>query len=199
MKHAIIVAHPKADSLNCAIAAAYADAIAGLGHTSVTRDLYRMGFDPCLRAAEIPGPEGARFGEDVLAERQVLGDCEVFAFVYPLWFNAPPAILKGYIDRVFSYGFGYEAAMHGTDPLLNGRRLISFTTSGAPEAWVRDTGALAALSTLFDAHLAATCGLTILDHVHIGEIAPGITAEAAEQILEVVRDAARRAFEGLSG
>lgn len=195
MKHAVVVAHPNPDSLTCAIGRTYGEAVEALGHTATIRDLYRMGFDPCLKASEIPGAAGARFGDDVAAERKVLSDCDVFAFVYPLWFNAPPAILKGYVDRVFSLGFGYEPALHGTDPLLTGRRLISFTTSGAPEAWVRDTGAMGALTTLFDAHVASVCGLTLIDHVHTGGIVPGITREAVEQILETVRAAVRRCFE----
>lgn len=194
MKHAIVVAHPNADSLTCAIARTYAEEVASLGHQSVMRDLYRIGFDPCLKASEIPGPAGARFGDDVAAERKALSDCDVFAFIYPLWFNAPPAILKGYVDRVFSLGFGYEPALHGTDPLLTGRSLVSFTTSGAPEAWVRDTGALNALTAIFDSHVAAVCGLTLIEHIHTGGIVPGITAEAVGQILQDVRGGVRRCF-----
>jgi NAD(P)H dehydrogenase (quinone) len=194
MKHAVVVAHPSRESLTSAIGRAYAQGVETLGHTAIIRDLYAMGFDPCLKAEEIPGPAGARFGEDVIAERKALSDCQVFAFVYPLWFNAPPAILKGYVDRVFSLGFGYEPALHGTDPLLMGRRLISFTTSGAPEAWVRDTGALNALTTLFDAHVSQVCGLTLVDHIHTGGIVPGITPEAVAQILDGVRADAKRAF-----
>ena len=194
MKHAVIVAHPRAESLTCAIARTYAEAAQALGQTAVVRDLYRMGFDPRLQAEEIPGPAGARFSDDVAAERKVLADCDVFAFVYPLWFNAPPAMIKGYVDRVFSMGFGYEPALHGTDPLLTGRKLISLTTSGAPEQWVRDTGAMTALTTLFDSHVAAVCGLTVVDHVHMGGIVPGLTPEAVEQVLETVRNAVRRCF-----
>jgi NAD(P)H dehydrogenase (quinone) len=194
MKHAIVVAHPNPESLTRAIARAYAEEIEALGHAAVTRDLYRMGFDPCLKASEIPGASGARFGDDVVAERKMLADCDVFAFVYPLWFNAPPAILKGYVDRVFSLGFGYEPALHGTDPLLTGRHLISFTTSGAPEAWVRDTGALNALTAVFDSHVAAVCGMTLVEHIHTGGIVPGITKEAVGQILQDVRGAVRRCF-----
>lgn len=194
MKHAVVVAHPNPQSLTCAIGRTYAEALRELGHETIERDLYGIGFDPCLKASEVPGPTGARFGDDIVAERKALADCEVFAFVYPLWFNAPPAILKGYVDRVFSMGFGYEPTPHGADPLLIGRKLISFTTSGAPEAWVRDTGAMNALRALFDAHLAAVCGLTIADHVHTGGIVPGISPEAVEQVLEHVRDAARQHF-----
>ena len=130
MKHAVILAHPALKSLNAAIARTYADAVEGLGHEVIVRDLYRMRFDPCLSAAEIPGPKAPVFRKDVVGERARLADVDVFAFVYPLWFNAPPAILKGYVDRVFSMGFGFTPGFGGTEPALTGRRLISFTTSG---------------------------------------------------------------------
>jgi NAD(P)H dehydrogenase (quinone) len=194
MKHAVIFAHPNPDSLTAAVAKTYAKTVRSLGHEVVERDLYGISFDPCLKAGEIPGPGAPQFAPEVVAERRTLADCDVFALVYPLWFNAPPAILKGYVDRVFSMGFGYEAAMLGTDPLLAGRKLISFTTSGAPVSWFRDTGGLGALMALFDAHLASVCGLSILDHVHTGGVAPGITADAVETILERVRAATRDQF-----
>jgi NAD(P)H dehydrogenase (quinone) len=196
MKHAVIIAHPKAASLTCAAAAAYAEAARGLGHEVIVRDLYRMGFDPCLKAGEVPTDEGARFEPDVLAERATLSDVDVFCFVYPLWFNAPPAILKGYLDRVFSMGFGFGPALGGTEPLLDGKRLISFSFSGAPEQWVRDTGAFQALTTLFDRHVAAVCGLQILDHVHTGGVVPDMTGEAVEDVLARVRTAVQASFGG---
>ena len=56
----------------------------------------------------------------MIAERGVLAEADVFAFVYPLWFNAQPAILKGYVDRVFSLGFGFAPGAGGTEPLLAG-------------------------------------------------------------------------------
>jgi len=195
MKHAVVIAHPKAESLTCAAAAAYAEAARALGHEVIVRDLYRMGFDPCLKASEIPTETGARFEPDVVAERAALADVDVFCFVYPLWFNAPPAILKGYLDRVFSMGFGFGPALGGTEPLLDGKKLISFSFSGAPEEWVRDTGAFQALTTLLDRHVAGVCGLQILDHVHTGGIVPQMGEEAAGAVLEKVREAVRKSFE----
>lgn len=194
MRHAVIVAHPRRKSLTCAIAKVYAETVQALGQTAIERDLYRMGFDPCLRADEVPGPEGVSFAEDVLREREVIDSAEVFAFVYPLWFNAPPAILKGYVDRVFSMYYGYEPALGETNPLLDGKKLISFTTSGAPETWVRDTGAMTALMANFDCHLTAMTGLSLVDHVHIGGVVPGMTEEAVAAILERVRAATNHAF-----
>jgi NAD(P)H dehydrogenase (quinone) len=194
MKHAVIIAHPNPKSLAGAVGKAYADAVAALGHAVIVRDLYRMGFDPCLKADEIPRPSGYRFGADVVAEREQLVDVDVFAFVYPFWFNAPPAILKGYVDRVFSMGFGYAPGVGGTEPLLDGKKLISFSSSGAPETWVRETGALQALMALFDRHLADMCGLRLLDHVHVGGIVSDITSEAFADVLEGVRDAVKVQF-----
>lgn len=194
MKHAIIVAHPRQDSLTGAVARTYADALRGFGEEVLLRDLYALGFDPCLKAAEIPGPKGYEAAPDVAAERELLSEVQAFTFVYPLWFNAPPAILKGYVDRVFSMGFGYLPGFGGTEPGLGGRQLISFTSSGAPDAWVASTGALDALRQVFDSHIAAVCGLTVIDHIHFGGMVPGVTEEAFDDTLEAVRAAARRHF-----
>ena len=194
MKHAVIVAHPNSASLTTSAAQAYADTIRTLGQAVVVRDLYWLNFDPRLKASEVPGPNGCTFGKDVEDERALLADADVFAFFYPLWFNAAPAILKGYVDRVFSLGFGYETVPGGTEPLLDGKKLISFSFSGAPERWVRDTGAMAALETLFDRHLAHMTGLSVVDHVHFGGITPGITEEAAIDVLAAVRRAAGEHF-----
>jgi NAD(P)H dehydrogenase (quinone) len=186
MKHAVIVAHPNARSLSRSIAGAYAASVGALGQQVVLRDLYGMGFDPCLKAYEIPRSAEVQFAPDVVAERRLLADVDVFALVYPFWFNAPPAILKGYIDRVFSMGFGFEPGRGGTEPLLDGKKLISFSLSGAPEHWVRDTGAMQALMTLFDRHLCAMCGLQLVDHVHTGGIVDNMTQEAVDEVLASV-------------
>jgi NAD(P)H dehydrogenase (quinone) len=194
MKHAVILAHPAVESLNRAIANAYVDAVRGVGHEVELRDLYAMDFDPCLKASEIPGPATPEFAPDVVAERRRLADVDVFAFVYPFWFNAPPAILKGYVDRVFSMGFGFSPVFGGTEPQLQGKGLISFTTSGAPDRWVSQTGALGDLMKLFDAHLAAVTGLKVIDHAHFGGMVTGVTPEAVAEVLHGVKQAVRRHF-----
>ena len=194
MKHAIILAHPSHNSLNAAIAEAYREAVERLGDEVIVRDLYAMRFNPCLRASEIPGPRKPVFGVEVRRERALLADVDVFAFVYPLWFNAPPAMLKGYVDRVFGMGFGFKPDVGGTRPALTGRQLISFTTSGAPDFWVRDTGALSDLMRLFDAHLGGTCGLKVVDHAHFGGIVSDLTQEAVDEVLAKVRTTATAHF-----
>jgi NAD(P)H dehydrogenase (quinone) len=194
VKHALIIAHPNPESFTHSTARAYGAVVRAQGHEVLERDLYAMGFDPCLKLEEVPGATGYRIAPDAAAERAVLADVDVFAFFYPWWFNAPPAILKGYVDRIFSTGFGYEPVFGGTEPMLSGRKMISFSTSGAPDRWVRETGALNALMLLFDRHLAGVCGLSVVDHIHTGSIAPNLTQESADEILDGVREAVARHF-----
>lgn len=194
MQHVLIVAHPNPRSFVASMAMAYGEAAESLGHKTVMRDLYGMGFDPCMKADELPTAPGYAPRGDVVGERMILRDTDVFALFYPFWLNAPPAMLKGYLDRVFGMGFAYGKGTGGNTPLLDGRRLISFTSSGAPSEWVAETGALKAVRTLCDEHVAAVCGLRVVDHVHFGGIVPGIRTDVVAKHLEEVRATVRKRF-----
>ncbi len=191
MKHAVIFAHPVPQSFTGSVASAYAKAVGGLGHSVVVRDLYGIGFDPCLKARELPFASDFQIAPDIAQERDLLKDCDVFALFYPLWLNTLPAILKGYLERVFGFGFAYGAGGQSCNPLLNDRKLISFTSSGAPAAWVKRTGAW---QTQFDDYFAELCGLSVLDHVHIGAVTPGASAYFIQARLEEVANVVNTHF-----
>ena len=198
MKHAVILAHPSESSFASTIANTWCTAARSAGHAVELRDLYRIGFDPCLRDTEIPRPTGFAAGEDVQAERKIIDDADVFVFVYPLWFYAPPAIMKGYVDRVFGMGFGYGPQQHGGNrQLLDGRKMLSFTSSGAPSFWVEENGDMAAIRRLFDTHLASVCGMQVLDHVHFGGVVPDLRKDAVELHQASVRDTFAKHFHAL--
>jgi len=194
MKHAVILAHPKSSSFCASIARTCVETLDALGHQAELHDLYGMGFDPRLKAEELPSDQGFRPGPDVAAERARLADVDSFIFVYPFWFNAPPAMLKGYVDRVFGLKFGYAPGFGGTQPLLGGRTLMSFSTSGAPDEWVDATGALKTLIGGFDMHLAGVCGLKVIDHIHLGGVVSNLQEEPAQDMLDHVRARLRSAF-----
>jgi len=187
MKHAVILAHPNKESYVASLAAAYREAGLARKHEVIFRDLYQMHFDPCLPESELPWSKHFALRDDVIAEREVLKDAGAFAFFYPIWLNAPPAILKGYMERVFGMGFAYRREGAGNVPLLTGRKFISFSASGAPMEWVVQSGAWSAMRNLFDAHFASVCGLEVLEHVHFGGIVPGIRADSVERDMETVR------------
>jgi len=194
MKHAIIAAHPKLESFTLTMAKAWAEAAEKNGDEVVFRDLYRETFDPCLKEDEIAWFPGFKTHDDVAKERALLADVDGFAMFYPLWLNAPPAILKGYLDRVFGIGFAYKRGRAGNEPLLTGRKLISFTSTGAPTEWVIQTGAWQAVRTLFDSHFASVCGLDVVDHVHFGGIVPGVRTDVIGRHAESVRASLAKHF-----
>jgi NAD(P)H dehydrogenase (quinone) len=194
MRQAVIMAHPSGRSFNAAVARAYAEELRSMGHEPVSRNLYALDFDPRLRARELPWADDFQPGSDIIAERDLLETVSVFVLVYPLWFNAPPAMMKGYVERVFGIGFGYGRAGGASEPRLRGRTLMSFTTSGAPETWAEQTGALPGLRHAFDDYLAEVCGLTVLEHRHFGGVVPGLRPDAARAMLDEVRAIAARRF-----
>ena len=175
------------------MAQTYADAVVALGHEVLVRDLYAMGFDPRLQASEIPGPEGAIPPPEIVNERAMLKDIDVFVFFYPIWFGSPPAMLKGYVERVFGLGFGYQTIKAGGGgPLLTGRKMISFTSTGSENTWLVDSGSWSAVRKIFDQRLADACGLEAMDHVNFGgvdfDMDPARINEAVAQVRTLVAD-----------
>lgn len=190
---AVIVAHPRRRSFTVSMAEAFAATARIAGAEVTVRDLYRLRFDPRLRAEEMPDHLGATVRPDVTRERHAIADAEVFAFFYPLWFNATPAMMKGYIDRVFGMDFGYTARHHGgNQPLLGGRKMVTFTSSGAPQDWVERSGAWAAMQKHFDEHFAAMTGMEIIGHHNFGSAGGAMRKDVIDQHRAEVTRRARR-------
>lgn len=198
MKQVLIVAHPRVHSFTMAMAEAYDAAARGEGAEVDLRDLYRMDFDPLLHPGEMPDHDGFAPRADVVSERSAIGDADVFVFFYPLWFNAPPAMLKGYVERVFGMGFGYSSfGRDGNRPLLGGRKLASFTSSGAPQHWVERSGAWDAMRKHFDDHFAAVTGLEVIGHYNIGGVHGELREDVVERHAASVADQARQIMRAL--
>jgi NAD(P)H dehydrogenase (quinone) len=102
MKISIILAHPKAGSLNHAIAAKAQAVLKENGHAVNLRDLYAEGFDPVMPEAEI-APSGG-IPPQIEAHCREIAAAEGIIVVHPNWWGQPPAILKGWVDRVLRAG-----------------------------------------------------------------------------------------------
>lgn len=186
--HAIIICHPAEKSFAHSVAGRYQQIVQKHGHRCVTRDLYRRGFNPVLSNRERLGdPE-----QDVLDELASLQGTDVFVLIYPIWFGAPPAMLKGYIDRVF--GAGRILGSTGEDDaqsILAGKRLISFTSSGSMRAWLEEKGVLSSMRNLYDKYLADVFGLAAAHRYHFDGVAEGMPARDVRSNLLAVETAAR--------
>ena len=105
-KVTVILAHPDPESFNHAIAAAAVDALSAVGHDVRLHDLYAEGFDPIMSASEIP--QEAALPGAIATHCEEIAAADGIVVVHPNWWGQPPAILKGWIDRVLRPGVAYR-------------------------------------------------------------------------------------------
>lgn len=102
----VILGNPDPGSLNHAIAHAVRDDLRSVGHEVVFHDLCEEGFPPLLTSEEIP--ESAAIHPVLEAHCEELASADGIVIVHPNWWGQPPAILKGWVDRVFRPGVAYR-------------------------------------------------------------------------------------------
>lgn len=195
MQHLIVVAHPLEDSITMKLARAYALELQRLGHVQRTHDLYRMHFNPALGAHELePMSIGRAADADVALAQRDLSAADTLTVIYPLWWASMPAMMKGYIDRVFARGFAYEARSGATRGLMDGKQCVLITLSGAPMSMLLGNGEWQAVQTLQDAHIFRSSGFKLLDHLHFDEVEPPNSDAIIHSYTERVRSCARQHF-----
>ena len=192
-RHAVILCHPDPTSFNHSIAEAYCAVVRASGQEVILRDLYAPGFDPVLKAAERPTAADFVLSPDVRQELKAIGGSAVFVLIYPIWFGTPPAMLKGYLERVLGSGVTPEAVQHHVpSELLGNKRLQSFSTSAANSVWLNGQGQEQALSTVFDQYVLHAFGMRAQAHLRIPHVTADLSDRFARQYLRDVEDRARR-------
>ena len=136
MKILVILAHPDAGSFNHAIAEATVTALKRNGHAVWFHDLYQEGFDPLLTGPEILTK--AAVPPAVAAHCEQIAAAEGIVIIHPNWWGQPPAILKGWVDRVIRPGVAYKFLEGDSGEgvpigLLKARAAIVFNTSNTPK------------------------------------------------------------------
>jgi NAD(P)H dehydrogenase (quinone) len=189
MQHLVVISHPKQRSFTQTAAHEYATFVEALGHEVVVRDLYQLRFDPVLGADELPTTGNPTIPAAVQREQRYLADAGAVAFFYPLWWGFMPAMMKGYIDRVLSYGFAYAMQDDDIVPLLSGKRALIFTSSEASMTELRRSKQWHAMRVLEEDNILSLCGIQLLDHLHLPSVKPGLTARTVEDYFTVVRNA----------
>lgn len=131
----VILAHPDAGSFNHAIAKTAVEELRRAGHSVHFHDLYAEGFDPILPAAEIPA--GASLPPSITAHCREVAEAEGIVIVHPNWWGQPPALLKGWIDRVIRPGVAYNFLEGDSGEgvpagLLRAKTAIVFNTVNTP-------------------------------------------------------------------
>lgn len=163
MRYLIVFAHPEPRSLNAALKDHAVRALIEHGHDVEVSDLYAMGFKAIADADDFPARDaetrlvyhrasGEAYASgvqspDIAAEQAKLLWADVVVLQFPLWWFSMPAILKGWLDRVFAHGFAIGVPKPGTrqwlrygEGTLSGRRAMLAVTTGGREAQFSDRG-----------------------------------------------------------
>lgn len=157
MKILLVYAHPDPRSLNAALRDVAVNELKAQGHEVLVSDLYAQGWKSEIDRADfpalppdarlkVPAASGAAFTAnaltpDVKAEQEKLLWADVLILQFPLWWFTMPAILKGWVDRVYSYGFAYGVGEHNEkrwgdrygEGTLAGKRAMLIVTAGGWE------------------------------------------------------------------
>lgn len=177
----IVHAHPEPRSFVSALKDAAVSELGAAGHVVEVSDLYAMDFDPRVSRADFSGAadpgyfkpqreqlhantEGA-FAPEVRSEIDKVLRADVIVFTFPMWWFALPAILKGWVDRVFAMGTIYgHGKVHETGPLRGKRALLAFGTGGPAASYAPGgrNGELRALLAPIEWGILHFAGLDVL-------------------------------------
>lgn len=150
MKAHIVFAHPNLLSYNGQLRNTAIQSLEAIGWSVSISDLYQIKFKASadeedftslyntdffdLQSEQQVASERQTYSADIKREQAFLSEADLIIFQFPLWWYSMPALMKGYIDRVFSYGWAY-----GSGQALAGKKVLVSMTTGAPAfAWTEN-------------------------------------------------------------
>jgi NAD(P)H dehydrogenase (quinone) len=187
MKISVILAHPDHGSFNHAIAQSAIERLKKIGHDVFFHDLYGEGFDPLLTQKEIL--KDASLTQLIKVHCEEIGAADGIVIVHPNWWGQPPAILKGWIDRVIRPGIAYEFLEDDSGEgipkgLLRAKAAIVFNTSNtAPE---RETSVFGdPLEAIWRNCIFGLCGVNIFHRRTFGIVVTSTEVQRRQWLSEV--------------
>ena len=160
MRVLAVFSHPQRDSLTGRVLDRFVAGLAEAGHEPEIADLHGEGFDPVFRLDDFAQFHGSAMPGDVLAEQARFDRCDAFALVFPVWWWSFPAMLKGWLDRVFSAGWAYHAEPDPTRSLLRERRAVVLCCAGSSARQYRDCGYDRSFHNIIESGILSYCGVS---------------------------------------
>ncbi|WP_137933054.1 NAD(P)H-dependent oxidoreductase [Mesorhizobium comanense] len=192
----IVVAHPNSNSLTHALGRRLAEGISGSGslHTVEVADLAAEQFDPRFTAADV-GAHLRRMPvpDDVTAEQARIDRADALVLVYPVYWWSMPALLKGWIERVFANGWAYDDAGGRLVKKLQRLPVHLVASAGADQRTYARHGYFGAMKTQIDHGIFDYCGARVVT----SELLIQPDAEDMNALLDVAHGIGRKLFAGL--
>lgn len=155
MKVLIAFDHPRRDSFCGSVLDCFADGLAVAGHVPEIADLRGEDFDPRMPVADEPdwGCHETKFSPEVLREQARIERNDAIAFVFPVWWWSFPATTKGWIDRVWNYGWAYSGGK------LKHRKALLIGVNAGDQAGYEKRGYDGAMRTQLITGIVNYCGI----------------------------------------
>ena len=160
----VVYAHPYPESFNHAVLEKFTLGLREGGHEVEILDLYAQGFNPVLSAVDLAALQQGKIPVEIAAQQNQVRGAEGLAFIFPVWWSSMPAILKGWIDRVFSLGFAYDLRDEGPVGLLKHRKALLITTCGGDQVFFDQSGIQKAIQLTVDLGVFAFTGISKVQH-----------------------------------
>jgi len=146
----------------------------------VVRDLYELKFDPVLKPDDFDKISRGTPPDDIAKEQEFVRWADVLLFIYPVWWGGMPAITKGYIDKVLSWGFAYKSNGNGiVYPLLNDKKAVVMSSLGQTKDEY-EKGMFQAMSRVNSEGVFGFCGIQVLEQLFFPSIHT-VTPEGKEE------------------
>jgi NAD(P)H dehydrogenase (quinone) len=190
MRVTIIYAHPNPKSFNNAILEATIRVLKERNVDYRVIDLYKDFKKVVLDGEDFEILQQGKNPEDVIKFQEDILWATKLIFIYPVWWWQFPAILKGFVDRVFSYGFAYSTDEKGIVPLLKQEKALVFMTTGGPREEYEGSVRLDVLRLPISEGVMGFCGVKECE-THIYSV-PTVSDEVRKGYLKEVEEAVKK-------
>jgi NAD(P)H dehydrogenase (quinone) len=152
----IVYTHQDPTSFTAAMKNIALEELSGQGHNVVMSDLYGQGFNAVAQKWDFVTTSGGHFNymleqkhaanlnmafsPDITAEMDKLKAADLLLIITPLWWLGPPALLKGWFDRVLAMGFAWDSARIFENGLMRGKQAMLITSAGGPADFYKPEG-----------------------------------------------------------
>jgi NAD(P)H dehydrogenase (quinone) len=186
MKYLIVYAHPNTRSFNHAILETISGELKKKKKDFMVRDLYKMGFDPVLSAKDLQAIQDGAVPKEIKREQKFVSDADTLIFIFPIWWSAMPAMLKGYIDRVFSLKFAYDITETDVVGLLKGKKVFLVSTTGASKEDYQKMGAFKMMNMAMDTAIFQFSGMKVIGHKYFSSV-PYVSQQERKKMLQELK------------
>jgi NAD(P)H dehydrogenase (quinone) len=188
MNYLLILAHPNKNSFSNAITYRLKEVLENKSHKVDIIDLYEDEFDPVLKARELDPETKMNLDADILAYQKRISWADEIVLIYPLWWMHMPAIIKGFIDRVFTLGFAYDKTEDGKFIFpLNSKRGSIVVPMGLPKKIADEDGTNKGIHLTQGKGLFAFCGIKIRHEILFHSV-PSCSQEERIKMLDSLAD-----------